>query len=75
MEGVIEVLGIGRKGLKSVENLVVCSNFGGGIMEREFGQKGLEYGLGINILFAIASTNTNAYWILVNLFCRCRIVM
>ena len=56
MEGVIEVLGIGGKGLKSVENLVVCSNFRGGIMERKFRQKGLENGLGINILFAIAST-------------------
>ena len=56
MEGVIEVLGIGRKGLKSVENLVVCSNFRGGIVERKFSQKGLENGLGINILFAISST-------------------
>ena len=75
MEGVIEVLGVGRKALKSVENLVVCSNFCGKIVERKVGQKGLENGLGINILFAIASTNTNAHWILMDFICSCRIVM
>ena len=32
MEGVIEVLGVGRKGLNSVENLVMCTDFRGGIM-------------------------------------------
>ena len=75
MEGVIEVFGVGGKGIKSVENLVVCSNLCGGVMEREFGQKGFEYGLGISILFAIASTNTNAHWILMDFICSCRIVM
>ena len=75
MEGVIEVFGVGWKGIKSVENLVMCANLRVGVMEREFGEKGFENGLGINILFAIASTNTNAHWILMDFICSCRSVM
>ena len=37
MEGVIEVFGVGWKGIKSVENLVMCANLRVGVMEREFG--------------------------------------